>query len=107
MAVRSIDLENSMTIRSLLASSSVAALLAGLALGVSAQTQAPAADPAAGQDKAVVEGAFARADADADGKLSKDEAAKLPAIGTKFDELDKDKDGSLTSEEFSSGYVAK
>ena len=63
---------------------------------VAAQTVAPT--PA--------EAAFKRADANSDGKLSKDEAARLPAIAAKFDELDRDKDGFLTMAEFTAGYDA-
>ena len=40
------------------------------------------------------------------GKLSKEEAARLPAIAAKFDQLDKDKKGYLTLEEFAAGYTA-
>jgi hypothetical protein len=44
----------------------------------------------------------------ADGKhhLRADEAAKLPAVATKFEMLDKDKDGALTLAEFAAGYTA-
>jgi Ca2+-binding EF-hand superfamily protein len=50
------------------------------------------------------EAAFKRADANGDGKLSKEEAARLPAIAAKFDELDKDKDGALSMAEFMAGF---
>jgi Ca2+-binding EF-hand superfamily protein len=53
-----------------------------------------------------VEAAFARADANGDGKLSKEEAARLPAISAKFAQLDKDKDGSLSPAEFAAGVTA-
>ncbi|HET9978188.1 MAG TPA: EF-hand domain-containing protein [Burkholderiaceae bacterium] len=64
--------------------------------------------PAAAQTvaPAPAEAAFKRADANSDGKLSKDEAARLPAIAAKFDELDKDKDGFLNMAEFAAGYAA-
>ncbi len=52
------------------------------------------------------EAAFTKADANGDGKVTKDEAAKLPPIATKFDALDKDKDGALTLAEFAAGYAA-
>lgn len=64
----------------------------------SAQTTAQAASPA--------EAAFKRADANGDGKLSKEESARLPAIAARFDELDKDKDGFLSMAEFMAGYDA-
>ena len=53
-----------------------------------------------------VEAAFTKADANGDGKVSKDEAAKLPAIATKFDALDKDKDGMLSMGEFMTAFEA-
>jgi Ca2+-binding EF-hand superfamily protein len=89
--------------RSLLASV-LPVVLAGAALTAYAQTK-PTEQPVAAKDKAVVESAFSKADANADGKLSKEEAAKLPAIGAKFEDLDKNKDGNLTMEEFAAGFV--
>ena len=87
--------------------------LAALALGaptlVAAQTQQPAPKPAvkdAAKDMAAVEAAFKRADANSDGKLSKAEAANLPTIASRFDELDKDKDGVLNLAEFAAGHTA-
>ncbi|TXC67584.1 hypothetical protein FSC37_20500 [Piscinibacter aquaticus] len=53
-----------------------------------------------------VEAAFAKADANGDGKITKVEAAKMPEIAAKFDALDKDKDGSLSLAEFAAGYPA-
>ena len=94
-----------MTIRSLLGLTSLPFVLASLALSAHAQTQAQADKPAA-QDKAVVESAYTKADANADGRLSKEEAAALPAIGAKFEELDTNKDGALSMQEFSAGFVA-
>jgi hypothetical protein len=85
-----------------------AVTLASLALGapmvVQAQTAGPAVQQAAAGDKAAAD-AFKRADANQDGKLSKEEAARMPAIAAKFDELDKDKDGSLSMDEFLAGYA--
>jgi hypothetical protein len=85
-----------------------AVTLASFALGAPALLQAQAAGPsvqqAAAGDKAAGD-AFKRADANQDGKLSKEEAARMPAIAAKFDELDKDKDGSLSMAEFMAGYA--
>jgi ABC-type transporter MlaC component len=84
-----------------------AVTLASLALGAPALAQAQAAAPPAQQqatDKAASD-AFKRADANQDGKLSKEESARMPAIAAKFDELDKDKDGSLSMDEFMAGYA--
>ncbi|HEY0858934.1 MAG TPA: hypothetical protein VGE16_17850 [Albitalea sp.] len=95
-----------MSTRLLLGLSTFPLLLAGLALSAYAQTQAPSAEqPMAAKDRTIIEGAYTRADANADGKLTKQEAARLPAIGAKFDDLDKDKDGMLDLVEFSSAFA--
>ena len=77
-----------------------AAALAGFAFSVGAQMKEPMA-----KDKVAMEAAFTKADANADGKLSKEEAAMVPAVGAKFAELDKNKDGFLTLAEFSAGWA--
>lgn len=74
-------------------------LLLGVALGVQAQMQAPVPDAAA-RDKAAIEAAFRRADVNKDGKLSRAEAEMLPSVAARFDEIDKDKKGYLTLDEF-------
>jgi Ca2+-binding EF-hand superfamily protein len=63
-----------------------------------AQMNAPA-KPAPEMSAKVAE-AFARADKNADGKLSKEEAAAMPAIAEIFDKADVDKDGFLSKAEF-------
>jgi hypothetical protein len=86
------------------------AALASAALAAGAQTAAtPATQPAPGaaMDRATVESAFTKADVNKDGKVTKDEVAKLPALAAKFVELDKDKDGALSMDEFATGYTAK
>ena len=104
---------------SLLARGSFAVLVLGAALSATAQTQTPqtssgttspgstAGAGATANTAATIDAAFKRADTNADGKLSAEEAAALPAIGDKFKDLDTDKDGALSSAEFSSGFVAK
>ncbi len=77
----------------------VAGLLAVSAATAFAQTQAPTADAGA-RERLALEAAFNRADANGDGKLSRDEAGHLPAIALKFDDLDTNKDGFLSMEEF-------
>jgi hypothetical protein len=90
----------------------IAASLAALAFGASAQTAAgtQAADSTqaapAQADGAAVKAAFKRADANSDGKLSREEAAALPAVAEKFTQLDKDTDGSISSAEFEAGVAA-
>ena len=81
--------------------------LASVTLGAYAQNEpTPLEQPVAARDKALVESAFTKADTNGDGKITRDEAAKLSAIGTKFDALDKDKDGVLSLEEFAAGFIA-
>lgn len=78
-----------------------AVLLAGASVAACAQTQAPAASEPGARARLAVEAAFSRADVNGDGKLSRDEAGHLPAIALKFDDLDTNKDGFLSMEEFS------
>ncbi|WP_372827735.1 EF-hand domain-containing protein [Polaromonas sp.] len=60
------------------------------------QGAAPKAAPA-DQDSAA---AFTRADANKDGKLSRQEAARLPAVEQRFDQIDSNKDQFVSREEF-------
>jgi hypothetical protein len=82
--------------------------LASFAIGAPGLSQAQSPGPSAQQpsaaDKAAADG-FKRADSNQDGKLSREEAAHLPAIAAKFDALDKDKDGSLSLDEFMASYT--
>jgi EF hand len=92
-----------MNARSALINVALAVAFAAASTATLAQNAAP---PKGAQDRAALEAAFTRADANGDGKLSKEEAARLPAIAAKFAELDKDKDGFLSIDEFASGYAA-
>jgi hypothetical protein len=47
---------------------------------------------------------FVRIDTNSDGKVSKDEAARMPSVATRWAELDRNKDGSLSREEFVAGF---
>lgn len=78
----------------------LATSLAAFALAAAAQTPKPAVSAEA------VAAAFKRADTNQDGKLSKEEAARLPAIAEKFDQLDTNHDGFLSLEEFAVGFAA-
>ncbi|MCD9027136.1 EF-hand domain-containing protein [Luteimonas sp. BDR2-5] len=49
---------------------------------------------------------WADLDVDSDGKLSRDEAAGLPALAQVFDDVDADSDGFVTPEEYQA-YVAR
>ena len=79
------------------------ARLAAVAIAFSAFAAGtvPASEPTPG-----AEAAFAAADINKDGKLSKEEASPLPAIAARFEELDRNKDGFLSLEEFMTGYTA-
>ena len=81
----------------------IALTMASFALsgGVDAAGPGRATDPAPQAEQL-----FQKADTDKNGKLSKGEAAAIPEIAARFDELDKDRDGSLTFEEFLAGYAA-
>ncbi|ABX32712.1 EF-hand domain pair family protein [Delftia acidovorans] len=67
----------------------------GPATGVQA---APTPSSAGAND---VQAAFDRADTNRDGKLSKKEAEALPAVSSNFAQIDADKNGSLSRDEFS------
>lgn len=85
------------------------------ALAAQAQTTAPspaspmsppsmAAQPAAPANKTDakdVAAAFAKADTNKDGKLSREEIERYPEIASRFDQIDGNKDGFLSREEFS------
>jgi hypothetical protein len=87
----------------------VGAAITGAAFAVTAQTSNQPSTGAGASTKgaAATEAAFAKADANHDGKLSKEEASSLPPIAAKFDQLDKDKKGYLTLEEFAAGSKTK
>jgi hypothetical protein len=78
----------------------IAAAAAAFSLGALAQATPGAKTTPPGMDHAAPQAAFKKADKNSDGKLSRDEAASLPAIATKFDDLDKNKDGMLDMTEF-------
>ena len=52
---------------------------------------------------AQIDSAFAKADTNHDGQLSRHEAATLPAIGNHFVQLDSNQDGFLSREECNQG----
>jgi Ca2+-binding EF-hand superfamily protein len=84
----------------------VLALWAAICMSASAQASAPpSAVRTSATERAAIEAAFARADTNNDGKLSREEAQRFPAIFLKFDELDRDKDGFLSLEEFAVGAL--
>ena len=64
---------------------------------------AAAAPAAPGPHAANAANAVERADTNRDGQLSASEAARLPAIGNRFKQLDKDGSGGLSRAEFEAG----
>lgn len=91
----------------------LAACSLATSLAVSAQTTEPAPSlmpvtaataepPSPGQPviHRQADAAFARADSNHDGKLSRTEAERLPAISLRFDQLDTNKDQYLSRDEF-------
>ena len=86
----------------------IAALAAALPLTALAQQAQPGQPAQPGQQPAAStpEVAFMRADTNGDGKLSKAEAARIPSVASKFDALDKDKDGMLSMGEYMTAFEA-
>ena len=92
---------------SLLPQAAVAVIaLSAAAFGVQAQDK-PAAGSTTAAAPAQPDAVFQRADANHDGKLTRDEAARIPAIAEKFDQLDKDKDGLLSLDEVKAAEMPK
>ncbi|MCR6663323.1 MAG: EF-hand domain-containing protein [Luteimonas sp.] len=92
-----------------------AALALPVAFAQDAQTQDPTeahdptsqhATPQPAPEAASQPLTWADVDADGDGKLSKDEAARVPTLAQVFDDADADNDGLLTQEEYQA-YVAQ
>jgi EF hand len=72
-------------------------------IGAAAMLATPASAELSAVDREAIEAAFARADTNGDGKLSREEAQRFPEIAARFDELDRDRDGFLSLIEFSVG----
>jgi Ca2+-binding EF-hand superfamily protein len=81
-------------------------LLAALACTAGA---APAQSPGeiSARARTAMEAAFARTDANSDGKLTPEESEHMPAIAMLFVQLDRNKDGFLSLEEFAAGYLGR
>jgi Ca2+-binding EF-hand superfamily protein len=81
----------------------LAGVMTGLFLGSAAFAQQAAPSAPEGdrmqQRAAKLEQRFKAADANGDGALTRDEAAKMPGLEKHFDRLDANKDGKITLEE--------
>jgi Ca2+-binding EF-hand superfamily protein len=73
------------------------ALAALLLPSVAAAQKAPPQD-------ASPQALFVRIDSNSDGRVSKNEAARMPGVATRWEELDRNKDGALSREEFVAGF---
>ena len=61
--------------------------------------------PPAPMSKKETDAAFDRADANHDGKLTRNEAASIPGLSERFDQIDKDHKGSITKSQFESAVM--
>ena len=77
----------------------VAALAAVLSASAAFAQDYPSTEPSAQGSAQSVD--YTKLDANADGSISKDEAKMDPTLSAKFSELDKDKNGTLSSTELS------
>ncbi len=80
--------------------------LSALAFGVHAQGTMPAKPATAATPAESVSAGFKRADLNGDGKLSREEAARVPALAEKFDAADRNKDGQLDLDEVAAALQA-
>lgn len=78
----------------------LALLTLGMGAAVRAQTGPGAAIPANRVTQQDLEAAFQRADANKDGKLSRQEAERFPAVAQRFEQIDSNRDSSISLEEF-------
>lgn len=71
------------------------------------QTQATMgpSQPSPAAKRAHLDAVFARTDVDRDGRLSRDESVRLPAVHERFDEIDSNKDSFLSRAEFDKGVA--
>lgn len=82
------------------------ALLVAASLPVAGHALGAAAVQLSAWDRVVMEGAFSKADANDDGQLTREEAARMGVFAERFDALDTNHDGVLDLEEFAVGFAA-
>jgi hypothetical protein len=68
-------------------------------------TAAPQPGPAASWTAEQIRQAFALADSDSDGQLSRAEAQRLSILPRSFEDLDQNKDGVLSRSEYEAGFA--
>jgi hypothetical protein len=86
-----------------LAASAVALAIALLPEVAAAQSPAP---PTSRPQDTSPQALFKRLDTNMDGQVSKQEAARLPSVATRWEALDRNKDGALSRDEFIAGFRA-
>ena len=84
----------------------VAGALTTAAACAQVATAPVAPSPLTATGRTAIEAAFARADVNGDGRLSRDEAVHLPEIAARFDEFDLNRDGWLSFAEFAIAATA-
>ena len=79
----------------------LALLTLGTAAALHAQPAPGAAIPANRATPQDLEAAFKRADVNQDGKLSRQEAERFPAVAQRFEQIDSNRDSFISLDEFS------
>lgn len=79
----------------------LALLTLGTATAVRSQTAPGTPIPANRATPQDLEAAFQRADANRDGRLSRQEAERFPAVAQRFEQIDSNRDTFISLEEFS------
>ncbi|MES2244406.1 MAG: EF-hand domain-containing protein [Pseudomonadota bacterium] len=99
--IRSVALLAALTVGAAMAAHAQGANTGGLKTpSGSGAPSAQSAVPPSGPTNQEVGAAFIRADANKDGKLSRQEAVRFPAVEQRFDQIDANKDQFVSREEF-------